>query len=226
MRTVDAAITAGEISPAPAYRHKATIYNPLLSFAAPSANADGSLDIAAPQAYRMHATGNYAFVAYRHTSGTHYLRVINVTTAADAALPTTNAVTIANSGTMAAMRSGFSIESGTHYAYTAIPSGSAIQVRRASLSGTSNPLSVSFSNYQHSDVYSPRGGGLPMRQRPGGCGRRRARFHEQPVNDHVLAPAEQHDSGAAQYDPAHPARRGVFILVWQRQARIVHQRGL
>ena len=147
MRTVDAAITAGEISPTPAFRHKVVVYNPLLAFAAPSSNADGSLDLVTPQTYRLRSSGNVAYAAYRHTNGTHYLKAVDLTSAANAALSATNAVTIANSGTMAAMRSGFSIESGTHYIYTAIPSGSAIQVRRASLSGTSNPLSVSFSNY-------------------------------------------------------------------------------
>lgn len=147
MRTVDAAITAGEISPAPAFRHKAVIYNPLLAFGAPSSNADGSLSLTAPQTYRLRSSGNVAYAAYRHTNGTHYLKAVDLTSAANAALSATNAVTIANSGTMAAMRSGFSIESGTHYIYTAIPSGSAIQVRRASLSGTSNPLTASFSNY-------------------------------------------------------------------------------
>jgi hypothetical protein len=147
MRTVDAAITAGEISPAPAYRHKAFIYNPLLAFAAPSSNADGALDLAAPQTYRMRSSGNVAYAAYRHTNGTHYLRAVDVTSAANASLAAANAVTIANSGTMAALRSGFSIESGTHYIYTAVPSGGAIQVQRASLSGTTNPLTASFSNY-------------------------------------------------------------------------------
>lgn len=144
MRTVDAAITSAEVGNALAYRHAATVQNELLSFGAPTALTNASLDTLVPQSFRQRSSGNSAYASYRFLTGVHYMRAVDATASSDFQLSSTSATTLTSS---VAMRAGFSIESGTHYLYDAYSSGGAIRVRRSSLSGTSNPVTVSFSDY-------------------------------------------------------------------------------
>jgi phage protein D len=147
MRTINAGITSAEIGRALAPRHAATIQNELLTFAAPTTQTNANLDTSVPQSYAMRYTGNGAYSTFRWSTGTAYLRYVDVTTAANFELDSTNAYEISTSGTLYAMRSGVYTTGTTHYIVTAYPSGGAIQVRRAALTSTSNPVSVSWSNY-------------------------------------------------------------------------------
>jgi hypothetical protein len=147
MRTIDAAITSAEVGAALAPRHSATIQNELLSFATPTTHTNANLETTVPQCFVMRTSGNGAYATYRFNDGNHYLRYVDVTSASDFQLVNTSATNIASGGTMYAMRTGLYVSGSTHYAVTAYPSGGAIQVRRATLTSTSNPVTVSWSDY-------------------------------------------------------------------------------
>ena len=147
MRNVSSAITNAETGPALRPTHALTARNELLSFAAPTMQTNASLDVEVPPCFVLRASGNIGYATYRHTNGTHYIRVVDVTAPGDFALSASGATAIGTSGTMYAMRSGMITDAGTTYLYTAYPESGQIRVRRATLTSTSNPPSVSFANY-------------------------------------------------------------------------------
>lgn len=127
-------------------RYAITAWNELLSFPAPSSASVGSLDTDVPQSYLLNTAGTHVYAAFRLTDGSSRVVALSPATASEWGLQQTSA-TIAPSSTIHCMRPGLATIGGTSYVYSAIASGSQVQVRRAALSGTSNPLTLSFSNY-------------------------------------------------------------------------------
>lgn len=120
-----------------------TARDEILHFGVAAANAAGTLDTAVPQSFAMRPTGALAYAAYRHTNGTAYLRVIDATAAADYVLPTTSATTIS----CQSMRNAVINEGGTMRLYCATHGAGGVQVRRATLTGTTNPVTVTLADY-------------------------------------------------------------------------------
>jgi len=114
----------------------------ILHFAAFASNAAGTLDTSVAQSFCMRNTGTLAYATYRHTNGNAYLRVFDTANSGDYNLP--NSVT---SLSVQTMRSAIVNEGGTIRLYTATMDGSGVQVKRATLSSTTNNVSVSLSNY-------------------------------------------------------------------------------
>lgn len=129
-------------------RHRVSVYSPLLSFGAPVQQANAALDLGIPQTYVMRSSGSLGYATFRNTDGSLRLRVFDPGVPVDWALQASGSTTIGSGGTQHAMRAGLlTDQSGDTYVFTAIASGSQIQVRRAQLTGTSNPVTASFSNY-------------------------------------------------------------------------------
>ena len=114
----------------------------VLHFAAFATSTAGTLDTQIAQSFCMRNTGTLAYATYRHTNGSAYLRVFDTSNSGDYSLP--NSVAALSVQTM---RSAIVNEGGTIRLYTATMDGSGVQVKRATLSSTSNNVSVSLSNY-------------------------------------------------------------------------------
>ena len=146
MRSIPAGVLSAQLGSIVAPRHALIARSDLLSFSA-FANAAVSIDTLAPQAWAMRNNSNLAYVTFR-TDWREWVRVIDTTVSGDWALSASGAAQIFGSNAVRTMRSGvFTDSGGSSWLYTATASGSAIQVQRAALSGTSNPLTVSLSNY-------------------------------------------------------------------------------
>lgn len=146
MRTIPAGILTAQQQTIVAPRHALIARSDLLSFAS-FANSGVSIDTQAPASWAMKANSNLAYVTFR-TDWREWVRVIDITSAGAWALTATGSAQLFGSNAVRTMRSGvFTDNGGSSWLYTATASGSAIQVQRASLSGTSNPLTVSLANY-------------------------------------------------------------------------------
>lgn len=143
MRSVGSTITNAERASIVDPVHAAYAQDELLSFTTLAATSNASLDDGLAPSFVMRPTGVQAYAAFRYDNGASYLRVISTTTAGDFALSSTSATAI----TSQTMRHGLINSGGTVYLYTATMDGSGVQVKRAALSGTSNPVTVSLSNY-------------------------------------------------------------------------------
>lgn len=114
-----------------------------LHFGLAGVNGTGTLDASVPQSFAMRPTGVLAYAAYRHTDGTAYLRVIDTTAPSDYVLATASATTIS----CQSMRNAVINEGGTMRLYCATHGVGGVQVRRATLTGTSNPVTASLVDY-------------------------------------------------------------------------------
>jgi hypothetical protein len=119
-----------------------TARDEVLHFAAFASSSAGTLDTQIAQSLCMRNTGTLAYATYRHTNGNAYLRVFDTASSGDYALP--NTVT---SLAVQTMRSAIVNEGGTIRLYAATMDGSGVQVKRATLSSTTNNVSVALSNY-------------------------------------------------------------------------------
>lgn len=86
-----------------------------------------------------------AYVACRANGGATKIYTFSLTTLADWAMSATG-LNISGSGTIHALKPGF-VDDGVLRFYTAEASGANVQVKRVTLTGTSNPLTGSLSNY-------------------------------------------------------------------------------
>lgn len=143
MRNVGSTIVNAERASIVAPSHSLRARNELLSFAAFASPSVAMLDTDLPATFVMRASGALAYAAFRLTNGTSYLRVFDTSNNADYALSSASATSIAYN----TMRHGLVNEAGTIRIYSADISGAGVQVKRATLSSTSNPVSVSWSNY-------------------------------------------------------------------------------
>lgn len=141
-RSVSAAVVSAERAATVNWSHDVTTRREVWSFSAFASNTNASLDLDVPQSYIMLPSGNAAYAAFRLTDGTAYVKAINTTVAGDYAL--TSGGRLISSQTM---RSGFANESGTIRFYTATMGAGGVQAQRADLSGTTNPPTVTLSNY-------------------------------------------------------------------------------
>lgn len=142
-RSVGATIFNAERQPAVRWSHDVTARREVWSFAPLASNANASLDVNVPQTFCMRPTGALAYAAYRFTNGNSYVRVIDTTAAADYTLSSTNATAVSSQ----TMRHGIINEGGTVRLYTADMDALGVQMKRATLSGTTNPLTVTFANW-------------------------------------------------------------------------------
>ena len=137
MRTVSGTITAAEITKSLVPRHQVTVRNELLAFGATTFTSNASLDTGVPPAFAMLSNGTQAYAGHRYTTGGCLVQVITLATAANWGL----SAGVALDASDRTMRPGvFAEAGGNRYAYVALPSGAAIQVKRYQLTGTSNPL--------------------------------------------------------------------------------------
>lgn len=143
MRTVGSTITTAERARVVAPVTAAVARKELLSFTNVGTNSNASLDTNIPTSWIPTATGLTCYAVYRWTSGTAYVKVLDTSSASDYAMSNSGAASFSNR----VMRSGLVNESGTIRLYSASYSGSGVQVNRTTLSGTSNPLTLSFANF-------------------------------------------------------------------------------
>lgn len=141
MRNVGATITNAERAQAVRPTHAATAQDELLAFAAFGATANGSLEAGVPASYAMRTSGALAYAAFRYTNGTSYVRVLDTSNAGDFGLPG------GTSHTFPTMRSSVLNETGVMRVYSADMTAGGVQVKRATLSSTSNPVGVSWSDF-------------------------------------------------------------------------------
>jgi hypothetical protein len=143
MRNVGSTIINAERASIVAPVHAVKARNELLSFALFASPSAALLDTELPASFVMRASGALAYAAFRRTDGTSYLRVFDTSNNADYALSSASATSIAYN----TMRHGLVNEAGTIRVYSADISGAGVQVKRATLTGTSNPVTVSWSNH-------------------------------------------------------------------------------
>lgn len=143
MRNVGSTIINAERASIVAPVHSVKARNELLSFAAFASPSVALLDVDLPASFVMRASGALAYAAFRLTDGTSYLRVFDTTNNSDYALSSASATAISYN----TMRHGLVNEAGTIRIYSADITGAGVQVKRATLSGTSNPVTVSWSNH-------------------------------------------------------------------------------
>ena len=147
MRTVASAITTAQVQTVAAPRHAAVAWPEVLSFASFASYATSGLETEVPATFAMRSTGDLAYVSYRFGYRS-LVKVIDTTAAADWALTDTSATALFGTNAVRTMRACvFTDLSGDSWVYTADASGSAIQIKRAQLTGTTNPLTISLSNY-------------------------------------------------------------------------------
>jgi hypothetical protein len=145
-RTVDANIStwedAGDLNPT----ETLIVRREVLSFAAFTSQANATLETDVPQTFAVRNGGTYAYVAYRKTDGTSRLQVITLATAANWALSGGAQV---SANTVLVMRNGvFTDASNATWLYTAVASGSQVQLRRQQINAiTADPPTISLSNY-------------------------------------------------------------------------------
>lgn len=141
MRNVGSTIITAERQQAVRPTHAAVAQDELLAFAAFGSTANGSLEKSVPASYAMRTSGALAYVAFRYTNGTSYIRVIDTSNSGDFGLPG------GTSHTYPTMRSCVLNETGVMRAYTADMGAGGVQVKRATLSSTTNNVSVSWSDF-------------------------------------------------------------------------------
>lgn len=143
MRSVGGTITSAERAATVNWSHDVTVRREVWSFSSFASNANAFLDTDVPQSFIMRPTGTLAYAAYRTSSGNAYVRVIDTTVAADYALSTASAASV----TSQTMRHGLANDGGTIRLYTATMGAGGVQLQRATLSGTTNPLTVTLANW-------------------------------------------------------------------------------
>jgi hypothetical protein len=114
----------------------------VLHFAAFATSSPGTLDTQIAQSFCMRNTGALAYATYMHNTGVIYLRVFDTSNNADYGMPAADTTL-----SVQTMRSAIVNEGGTIRLYTATMDGAGVQVKRATLTSTTNPVSVSLSNY-------------------------------------------------------------------------------
>lgn len=151
MRNVGATIINAERAGVVVPTHGAYAQNETLLFSTLAAPGSANLDLNYPQTYVMRPTGTLAYAAFRDTGGSNYLRVIDTAVGSDFGLSV-----VSTTFTSQTMRHGLVNEAGTMYLYTAIHDASGVKVRRATLTGTSNPVTVTLADWSgyFGDAYS------------------------------------------------------------------------
>ena len=145
-RTVNASIGTAEEGAANKYCLRVVASDELISFASLTTQATGTLDKNVPQSFALRAGGTYCYVALRRTDGTARLQVGTLATLANWGL--TGGAQI-SSATDLMMRAGvYTDASNSSYVYTAVASGSLIQLKRQQINAiTSDPPTISLANY-------------------------------------------------------------------------------
>lgn len=144
MRNVGSAIINAERASIVDPVHAAYVQDELLSFTTMAATSNAALDADCAPTFVMRPSDALAYAAFRNAaSATSYLRVIDTTVASDFQLSSASAYSIAYE----TMRHGLINASGTVYIYSADMTGSGVQCKRATLASTTNPPSVTFSDY-------------------------------------------------------------------------------
>lgn len=140
MRTLPSAIFNGERAREAQAVTKIKISKQHLSFLSFANNTSGNLDLEIPIVGIAAQQGTAAYVAYRTISGQLWLRYVNTSTTGDYTFPTTGVLEIGG----VAMRPGlyFDSNANTVYFFNAVTGGGGFQLQRASLSSTSNPVSL------------------------------------------------------------------------------------
>jgi hypothetical protein len=142
-RTISSTITDAERDQVADWSHYAKVRKEFWSFSLFANNTGLSLDFAIPTSWASRSTGNAAYNASFHTDGTARVRFVGTTTAGDYNMSNTHALV-----TGRCLRPGLVLlASGQNWLYTATHTGSGVQLRRVQLTGTSNNLSFSLSNF-------------------------------------------------------------------------------
>lgn len=143
-RSVGSTIVNAERAATVNWSHDVTVRREVWSFSTFATNANASLDVDVPQSFAMRSSGAMAYASWLSTTGVHRVRVIDTMAAADYALSSTNATTVAGR----CMRPGLvTLASGQTWLYTTDHDALGVQVRRAQLTGTTNPLAVTLADF-------------------------------------------------------------------------------
>lgn len=136
--TIKNAQRAGVVKPT----HVVTARSELLTFNNFIAHGTASLITSVPQVFSLRDTGTIGYVALRRNDGNGYIQVIDYTNSSHHALTGGTAVTYK------CMRNAVWSSGGAgYYAYSADIGASVIQVKRAVLSATVDPPTLTWSNY-------------------------------------------------------------------------------
>lgn len=142
MRSITGSNLTAQAQPLVAPAIQATVRDEILHFAAFASNSVGTIDTQVAQSFCMRNTGTLAYATYMHTSGSIYLRVFDTASNSDYGQPAAGTTL-----SVQTMRSAIVNEGGTIRLYTATMDGSGVQVKRATLTSTTNNVAVSLTNY-------------------------------------------------------------------------------
>jgi hypothetical protein len=143
-RTISGALSTAERQPVVKWSHDVTARREVWSFSQLASQANADVDTAIPQSYVMRSSGALAYASWMSTTGVHRVRIIDTTVAADYALSSTSATTVAGR----CMRPGLvTLANGQTWLYTADHDALGVQVRRVQLTDTTNPLSFTLADF-------------------------------------------------------------------------------
>lgn len=146
MRTASSGLKTAEQLSVLKPNYRVVAADEVMHFAFSSNIAGTSLETALPQDYI--SDGTHIWACWTKTDGSTRVKYIDPSSSSNFALTDGSSVQIAaGSGVCGCLRPQITTEGGVPILYDAYLSGSNIQVRRAFLTGTSNPLTLSWSDY-------------------------------------------------------------------------------
>jgi hypothetical protein len=140
MRPIPAALAAAQRGQQLKPRHAATVRREVMRRLSNNYKLSTTADTDIPQSY--YADGSVIYAAFRAKNGAAYLRVSG---AGD--LGITNAAQLDDGIAPGAMRFGLAKSGQTLYVYRAVTQNAQWRLQRAAVTGATNPLSLSFSDY-------------------------------------------------------------------------------